>query len=170
MSTTIHFSSGKTQEVSTGRLDKFIMELKARGIKLMLDKNEKRNLLIPLNSNTIEFVIDTIEAPVEEPTPVAPIVTEAQEVQQLQEILTEAKKAKAEVESKKDVEEKRDDAMAELMAKSACTHENTRIFRHDTTKGSRYFPVCTFCGKRERYVKADSLSEETRENATLWED
>jgi len=167
MSTTIHFSSGKTQEVSTGRLDKFIMELKSRGIKLMLDRNEERVLLIPLNSNTIEFVIDTIEAPKEKPEPVAPVMTETQE---LKAILQDAEKAKAEVESKKDIEEKRDDAMAELMAKSACTHENTRIFRHDTTKGSRYFPVCTFCGKRERYVKADSLSEETRENATLWED
>jgi hypothetical protein len=168
MSTLIHFTSGKTQEIETGRFDKFVVELKQRGIRLMIDANDERRVIIPLNSNTIEFVEERIEKAevVEEPE----VEEELDEIAELKQIKKEAKAAQDEVESKKDIEEKREEAMQELMAKSSCTHTDTTLFRHDTAKGSRYFPVCTFCGKRERYVKADSLTDDQRENAQLWKD
>ena len=75
-----------------------------------------------------------------------------------------------EVTEKEDPEEKNKRIMDEMMAKSNCTHTNTAIYRQDTAKGSRYFPVCTFCGKRERYVKADSLTDDQKANSTLWVD
>lgn len=168
MGTFIHFISGKTQEIETGRFDKFVVELKQRGIRLMVDANDERRVIIPLNSNTIEFVEERIDKPevVEEPE----VTEEIDEVAELEKIKAEAEAAQAEVESKKDIEEQREDAMKELMAKSNCAHVETTLFRHDTAKGSRYFPVCSFCGKRERYVKADSLTDEERENAQLWKD
>lgn len=167
--TTIHFGSGKEQDIETGRFDRFITELKSRGIRLMLDTNEERRLLIPLNSHTIEYVIEErdeiVEVPDEDAKEDGLTVEE-----ELEAIKAEAIAAKKEVDSKKDIEEKREDAMNEIMAKSNCQHVEVEIFRHDTTKGSRYFPVCTFCGKRERYVKADSLTDEQKENAELWKD
>jgi hypothetical protein len=33
----------------------------------------------------------------------------------------------------------------------------------------RYFPVCSFCGLRQKYVKAETLSDDVKENATLYE-
>jgi hypothetical protein len=175
MSTTIHFSSGKEQDISTGKLDKFIMDLKGRGIKLMIDRTEYRTLIIPLNSSTMEFIEHIVEEPVfkteSEGTPIGAkeYVDNSEELRILKEELEESMK---QVEDKKDVEEKQEDAMKELMEKSNCTHpESKRVFyRQDTAKGSRYFPVCSFCGKRERYVKADSLEDKVKETALLWED
>jgi hypothetical protein len=167
MSTTIHFSSGKEQSISAGKLDKFIMELKGRGIKLMIDRTPERTLIIPLNSSTLEFIEDWNDE-VEESDEVVPCTPE----EELMSIKADLEDSIKEVEDKKDTEEKQKDKMKELMDKSNCTHpESSRVYyRQDTSKGSRYFPVCGFCGKRERYVKADSLSDEVKESASLWED
>jgi hypothetical protein len=170
MSTTIHFSSGKEQSISAGKLDKFIMDLKGRGIKLMIDRNDDRTLIIPLNSSTLEFIVDVYDfKEMEQTESDAPPPEEEDELKQMKEELDAATK---EVEDKKDVEEKRDDAMKDIMDKSNCTHPKDKLvyYRQDTSKGSRYFPVCSFCGKRERYVKAESLSDEVKAAAPLWED
>lgn len=165
---TIHFSSGKTREIGSEEFSKLPIKLNARGIKTMLDRTEGRTLMIPLNSNTIEFIEEIIEIPevTEEP------VVEVDEVDELTAIKAELAKATEEVESKKDKEEIEKEKMDDMMAKSSCTHpeDGMVIYRHDTKKGSRYFPVCSFCGKRERYVKAESLPEEAKATAKIWED
>jgi hypothetical protein len=33
----------------------------------------------------------------------------------------------------------------------------------------RYFPVCVKCGMRERYVKAESLTDDEKLNAKVWD-
>jgi hypothetical protein len=51
-----------------------------------------------------------------------------------------------------------EEMMAEMIAKSDCTHEGKLVlYRQHTAKGIRYFPKCTFCGKRERYVSESKI-------------
>jgi hypothetical protein len=120
----------------------------------------------------IEHIVEVEESlpdKKDEGTPIAPPLTDKVELEKMHKELEESMK---QVEDKKDIEEKQEDAMKELMEKSNCAHpESKRVFyRQDTSKGSRYFPVCSFCGKRERYVKADSLDDKVKETALLWED
>lgn len=163
---TIHFSSSKTQTISVEKFLNFPVELNKRGVKTMRDDNDERQLLIPLNSNTIEFIECLYEEIEEEVKP------EPTEEEILKEIAAEAEEAKAEVESKKDLEEKRKDAEREFMEKANCTHpaEKQEIWKKLTGNGVRYMPVCSTCGKRERYVKADSLPDEVKANAKILED
>ena len=165
---TINFSSGKTHDLAVKDINKYTADLQMKGLRMMRDANDERILLIPLNSNTIECIklIPAVEEPVI-PKPV-PAATE----EELKQIRQEVDEAVGEVEEKKDIEEKREDAIAEIMAKSNCRHEPEKLVLHRqvTKTGARYFPVCGFCGKRERYVKADSLSDEEKENAVLWKD
>ena len=153
---TIHFISGKTQEVTVDDVTKLIDKLKYSGIRMMVDRRESSTLVIPLNSTTIEC----IEVPAEyikkeEPEPTVEKITVGD---------------KEEDKPKKSDEEKYQEVMDEMIAKSNCTHQNQDIYKQETSNGTRYFPVCSFCGKRERYVKADSLSDEQKENAKEWKD
>ena len=161
---TIHFSSGKTQEIAVEKFRNFPVELNKRGVKTMRDDNEDRQLLIPLNSNTIEF-IECIYIEVEEE-----VVPEPTQDEILAMIQQEAKEMKESVDSKKDLEEKREEAEADFMKRANCTHTNLDIFKKVQANGVRYMPVCADCGKRERYVKADSLSDAQKENAKILED
>jgi hypothetical protein len=54
-----------------------------------------------------------------------------------------------------------EEAMDEITAKSNCKHEPEKLelFIQHTAKGIRYFPVCKFCGKRERYVSESKIVE-----------
>jgi hypothetical protein len=54
-----------------------------------------------------------------------------------------------------------DELKAEMMAKSNCKHEPEKLelYIQHTAKGIRYFPVCSFCGKRERYVSESKIVE-----------
>lgn len=161
---TIHFVSGKTRDIGVHKFDIMPVELNKRGVKTMRDDNDECQILIPLNSNTIEFIecafVEVEEEVVPEPTD--------QEV--LEMIKAEAEEAKAEVDSKKDLEEKRKDAEDDFMKRANCTHQETAIWKRITGSGERYMPVCVVCGKRERYVKKDSLSPEEMANAKILED
>lgn len=59
-----------------------------------------------------------------------------------------------------DAEEKKD-PLAEMIEKSNCKHESSKLelYRQHTAKGIRYFPVCSFCGKRERYISEAKILE-----------
>jgi hypothetical protein len=69
-------------------------------------------------------------------------------------------------------EQKAQKQMDDMIAKSNCKHEPEKMemYQQQTSKGVRFFPVCSFCGKRERYVKADSLTEEQKLTAKVWAD
>lgn len=56
-------------------------------------------------------------------------------------------------------EEPKKDPLAEMIAKSNCKHEKEKLelYLQHTAKGIRYFPVCSFCGKRERYVSESKI-------------
>jgi len=173
----IHFASGKSREIDETEFSKLPIKLQQRGIRIMI-ANEGR-LMIPLNSNTIEFIEESedeignvkeiIEGSGEIEEVIEPEET-AVTVDELKGMVEELKQVQIEVDAKKDIEQKQHEAMEEILAKSSCTHDNLDIYKQATSKGERYFPVCSFCGKRERYIKADSLSDEQKETAKIWKD
>lgn len=72
-----------------------------------------------------------------------------------------------------EIERKRAEILKDMMEKSSCKHDDQSIhYQVVLTKGGeesrRYFPVCDFCGQRFRYVKADALTEEEKEQAIEW--
>jgi len=87
-------------------------------------------------------------------------------------------------EKKESPQERTDRVLAEMKEKSDCAgnghkgkeqviHFQDVMIRRKGAKTSlpsrRYFPVCAFCGLRQKYVKAESLSDEQKDNATLYE-
>jgi hypothetical protein len=119
-------------------------KLNGKGIKTQ--KTESGHL-IPLNSMTMEYIehIPEIVTYVDGPAPRADSVFEPE--------LPEMKEQKEKPKPKT-----QEELMAEMIAKSDCTHEGKLVlYRQHTAKGIRYFPRCTFCGKRERYVSEGKI-------------
>lgn len=161
----IHFLSGKVMDITMHEYTKIMPKMKNGGIRFY---DTRRGDLIPLNSTTIEMITKgDMPAPLEEAVEVVEYV-----MPDSQETMKYAAKAEVVEEKKESDEEKAQRQMNDIIAKSNCAHpkEKSEMYKKDTAKGTRYFPVCTFCGKRERYVKADSLSAEEKLNATVWSD
>jgi len=57
---------------------------------------------------------------------------------------------------------------AEFIAKAECEHDDVTLHSHITKKGTRYFPVCDFCGHRGRYIASGNLTKEEKKEATVW--
>jgi hypothetical protein len=65
-----------------------------------------------------------------------------------------------------------------MIEKSNCKHEPEKLdmYMQSTAKGIRYFPVCSFCGKRERYVSEKKVRDgeierwtgDDIDNAKMW--
>ena len=139
MSGIIHFVSGKTLEITEDERGKLAPKLGMKGVRTF---TSKAGHIIPLNSNTMEF-IELI------PEPESAITMNSVEV---------AETLLAAVE---------EDPMADMLAKSACVHPNQSLYVQDTAKGVRYFPVCDFCGKRERYVSEKKIVDGEYEEWTV---
>ena len=154
MSGKIHFVSGKTLDISELEFRNISPKLGAKGIRCQVSH---AGHIIPLNSTTMEY-IEHIE-----------------EEEEVREMPTETLVPKQTIEPK--VEPKSpDEVMNDMLAKSNCKHENQSLYLQKTAKGDRYFPVCDFCGKRDRYVSEkkvldgeyDEWKYEDIENAKPW--
>jgi hypothetical protein len=168
----IHFVSGKVKELDQP-WDKFPQKLNFGGLRLL---KGNKNLLIPLNSNTIEYV-EYEEDEIEETIESEPVASDEPVAEPTDEPEVEATVPEPEKETP---QEAQDRMLAEMMEKSNC-HKNKHegqdmeIYYQETTVGKgktaakRYFPVCSFCGVRERYVKASDLTDEQKENAKVWD-
>jgi hypothetical protein len=144
MSGIIHFTSGKTLKITQREMETMAPKLQAGGIRMY---RTGKNCLIPLNSNTMEFIESV---PEDEPTVEPKPETAAKKPVKLA--------PKPEEKTKGD-QGREDDAMKELLEKSNCKHEPEKLslYVQHTAKGVRYFPVCSFCGKRERYVSEKKI-------------
>jgi hypothetical protein len=151
-------ASGKTWKLTDYEMETVAPKMQQGGIRLYRVSNG----FVPLNSNTIEFIERVEDEPVKEKP------MEHGEEAILKPMVQENKPE----EKKESDEEKAKRKMDEIIAKSNCTHpeEKMEIYQKATAKGIRFFPVCSFCGKRERYVKADSLTDEQKLNAKVWND
>ena len=130
MSGLIHFVSGKTLDISEIEFQNISPKLQGKGIKC-----QKTNAghIIPLNSTTMEY-IEHVEEEVREMPTEALIPKEKEQPKEKVPVRTE------------------DEIMNEMLAKSNCKHENQSLHIQHTAKGVRYFPICDFCGKRNRYI------------------
>ena len=143
MSGIIHFSSGKTLEITEAEFQIISPKLNNKGIKT---QKTRSGHLIPLNSMTMEF-IEHVDEPEESQA------TEVNEMPTLPKPKVIAESPKAEPEAK-DKPKTQDEKLAEMLEKSNCKHEPEKmeLFVQHTAKGIRYFPVCSFCGRREKYI------------------
>lgn len=149
MSGVIHFTSGKTLPIEEVEFRNLAPKLNMKGIKTQYTK---AGHLLPLNSMTIEFIEHIEDERKSESA--KPTIKETEPVKEPEEVKTEEAPAEKPKEPKKD-------PMAEMLEKSNCKHEPEKmeLYRQHTAKGIRYFPVCSFCGKREKYVSERKIIE-----------
>ena len=143
MSGIIHFISGKTLEINEMEYRNISPVLNAKGIKT---KRLATGHVIPMNSMTMEFIE---HVPEELP---------GDNVMEDHDFVPDIKKA-IENQMEEPKVKTADDIMAEMTAKSNCKHEPEKmeLYIQHTAKGIRYFPVCSFCGRRERYVAESKI-------------
>ena len=163
----IYFTSGKTLEITDDEFKRIAPKLQYGGIRLY--RTSKGNL-IPLNSTTIELIEkdeeEVFEVAVNEPQPESKVeeVTEEHATVEHDEKedapVEEAYPEKEEPKKAETQQERQDRMMAEMIKKSECLHEGLqKMFYQETKAGKRYFPVCSFCGKRERYVSVKKIKD-----------
>jgi len=156
MSGLIHFSSGKTLEITEFEFQNMSPKLNNKGIRTQKTKDGH---LIPLNSMTMEYIEHIVE-----PEAVN-ILNKEVAREAMKETIAVRTDAKEPTLPKMDKQEAPpapktpDEILAEMTAKSNCKHEPEKLvlYRQHTAKGIRYFPRCTFCGKRERYVSESKI-------------
>ena len=150
MGTKIFYSSGNMVELRDGESERFWGRAAKAGFRYYRSLDD---IVIPFNHPTITHIIldlKPIEKPVKDP------------VEQIK-----ASQPKIEDVQKKNA----DDAKANFEAKAACRHKDSngvslrRMKYTETVNGRKYFPVCSFCGHRERYVGVPKI--EAGENP-LW--
>lgn len=162
----IHFLSGKVMDITMHEYTKIMPKMKNGGIRFY---DTRRGDLIPLNSTTIEMITKgDMPAPLDEV--VEPVEYKMPDSQETMKYATTIEPTPEEVSEGDEAKAQR--LMDEMLAKSNCNHPEDKaiIYKKETSKGVRYFPVCSFCGKRERYVKAESLTDEQKLSAKVWAD
>jgi hypothetical protein len=146
MSAILHFCSGKSLPITQKEFEQIAPKLQQGGIRLYRTGSKS---LVPLNSNTIELIEYVDDVPVERPAPQA-------EPELPAEIAPEAEIKTIDPEP---IGEPKEDPMEKMIRLSNCKHEPEilELYRQHTAKGIRYFPVCTVCGKRERYISESKV-------------
>lgn len=138
----IHFSSGKTLEITELEYQNISPKLNAKGIKT---QKTAAGHTIPLNSMTMEY-IEHIPEVLDEDIAEEPVLVAKPTMHGEEAIL--------EPTPKKEEPKTSDEIIAEMTAKSNCKHEPEKLelYIQHTAKGLRYFPVCSYCGFRKKYV------------------
>ena len=189
MSNILHLIDGSTVEIPEERFMKFVQMLTHRGIKSVRFDN---TILIVSRSNIIRIELgeedgdrqghETVERKDMESV-VVPEVVEGTEDREGDGV--EDRKDEPVTEEKPETpDEQRARVLAEMKEKSDCSNSKDHMGHEQiihyqdvtiTRKGAksslpsrRYFPVCSFCGLKQRYVKADSLTDEQKDNAKGW--
>jgi hypothetical protein len=147
---------------------KMAPKLQLMGVKLFKPRNGLFICASDPNWSSVELVEENAFA--EEEEEVVQVFDEPEES-----VLSEPEPE----EKKKSIQERKDEALAEMIELSSCTHENYEMYyslmsRTDkrtgkTTNIKRYFPVCAKCGLREKFVKSADLPDEVKDTAKLWD-
>jgi hypothetical protein len=181
------FASGTTHEFDYN-WNQLAPKLQLGGLRMF---KPAPGVLIPLNSNTISL-IEEIED--EEKIPELSEEDKKLSVKLTTKLMKEVPIAEEIEKTKYDydemgiekvieektplsMKEKKELILAEMKEKSECTHEVMTYYYQEIMTGpkgkqksmKRYFPVCTKCGVRERYVKVDKLTDDEILNARVWD-
>jgi hypothetical protein len=164
----IYFTSGKTLEITEDEFSRIAPKLQMGGIRLY---RTGAGNLIPLNSTTMELIEkeSSDSAFTEDVEAITALggVAGPEAVKVVKETVEPKPEPKVEelpsepVEVKEETPEQRNDRLLEEMKEKAmCTHEGKQKMYFQATKaGNRYFPVCEFCGKRERYISVKKIKD-----------
>lgn len=177
MSNKLYFVNGQSIEITDEEMLNMVKRMRHMGVKTHRTKYCDPNMLIFFNSSTCTHM-ELAEEEFEQVIPQRkPVKREAVEP------VVEEKVEEEPVEEKKETQQERNDRiLAEMKEKSDCAgnkHEGKEQIIHyqdvmikkkgaKPLQSRRYFPVCSFCGLRQKYVKADSLTEDQKENARPW--
>ena len=157
---TVYFVDGRKVELTAKDTKNFMNRLREGGVRFTLTRDSDPQLALIISNCPVAYVelddsLQTGMGTGEEP----PEVLDKPPVRQ------EDAAKETSVEREKRV-------LAELLEKSNCAHEPEKIvyFKVTGKTGTRYFPKCSFCGWRGKFVAAESLSEEVREAAQLYQE
>jgi hypothetical protein len=148
----MNFVSGKELEINEKEFNDIPVTLASKGVKV---KRMRSGAVVPMNSTTIEFI---------QAIPEESDLVEKEEPMEEHDSTPEIKKAAEEqldVQIEKPKPKTQQEMLDEITAKSNCKHEADKLelYVQHTAKGKRYFPVCSFCGKRERYISEKKVIE-----------
>jgi hypothetical protein len=152
----VYFTDGTVTELSRRDTDNFVLRMREGGVRMVHTRDTDPMEVLVISSCPVSRVIMDYKH-----TPQPPNVVE--------------EKAPVRQEDSGPAEsgqERSEKAMAELIAKSSCIHEEDKIMYNKLVgkRGVRYFPVCTFCGWKGKYVSEDSLSDEVKAAALIYQE
>jgi hypothetical protein len=152
----VYFTDGTVTELSRRDTDNFILRMREGGVRMVHTRDTDPMQVLVISSCPVSHVIMDYKHTPQPPNPVVDNAPVRQE---------DSSPAES-------GQERADKALAELTARSNCRHETEQIMycKSESTKGTRYFPVCSFCGWKGKFVPADSLSEEVKMSAVVYQE
>lgn len=154
MGTKIYYSSGHVVELREGEGSRFWNRARNAGFRYYQSLDD---IIIPFNHPTITHV----ELDLDDPNS-----TEGKKVRKEKAAKSAPEKISEKIE---DIKEKELTSQAQqektFMAKANCTHKDPEgktlrtLYFSETVNGRKYFPVCDFCGHRERYVSVPKIEK-----------
>jgi hypothetical protein len=153
---TVYFTDGTVTELSRRDTDNFVVRMREGGVRMVHTRDTDPMQVLVISACPVSRVILDYK---HTPQPPNPVVDNAPVKQE----------DSAPVESG---QEKAERALAELKARSDCQHEPSKIlyYKKESSKGTHYFPMCSFCGWRGKFVAADSLLDEVKEAALVYQE
>jgi outer membrane biosynthesis protein TonB len=147
----IRFGSGHTVDISLKEFEDAPIMMANKGARVQRFQD---GVMVPFLSPTIECIeprYAEVEVEVEESPVVVKKIAQPRPIE-----LNMPKMDEAPEPPKKKTQQ---ELLEEMTAKSNCKHEPNKLelYRQHTAKGIRYFPRCSFCGKRERYVSESKI-------------
>jgi hypothetical protein len=149
MGTKIYYSSGNVVELRDGEGARFWNRARNAGFRYYQSLDD---VVIPFNHPTITHVELQLDDPHSRQAQQAARKVAKEEPTKPADIKATQKTAAAKQE-------------ADFMKKANCTHKDAegqtlrKLYYSETVNGRKYFPVCDFCGHRERYVGVPKIEE-----------
>ena len=151
----VYFTNGRELEMSRKDTDNLANALKEGGVRTFHSRDlDPKQIIVITNCPVSHIVMDYKQLP--------PVVIEPEE---------KAPTKQADSGPAESAQERNERALAEMMARSSCNHEDKLTYhRIEGKRGTRYFPVCTFCGWKGKFVAAESLTDEVKSAALLMQE
>jgi len=157
----ILYASGKEVYIKPEELNRLVVKFQTSGVRMAKTRTGE---ILFLNSNTMDYIdVSDLKTNIALSVLEEPVVVLDEAVSEKVASMVVLPKEEVNPESAVQREQKK---LEEIMQKSNCTHTNTLEYVVSTgVKGKRYSQLCSFCGWRSKFIKAESLTEEQRAGA-----
>lgn len=149
----IHFVDGRTLELSPRDTSNFMTRLREGGVRMVMTRDtDPQVALIISHCPVAQVTLDTAFKPQ------LPVIVEEKLPEKTPDASTE-----------KSGYEKEQEILQQIIAKGKCVHEPEKLMymKLEGKKGTRYYPVCSFCGWRGKFVKEETITAEQRAAAQV---